>query len=542
MSEWEIDGREVTSNSLWRVIEDFENGALAPGAREELFQILEESPRARSIYLAYFELSALLQIKAETKREEGTLPVLPRAGTQRKALGYSVLAAAAVLVLVALGAALVKLREPEPRSMALEAAAGTVWTTTGSEASGDGAKPEVVEGAAIHVRSGTLSLSSDSGVRMIVQGPASVRFPSFEAPVIERGWLWVDSGPAGNQLRIAIPQGTLENIGTRFGVRVRGEDHSELHLHEGVVEATWNADGAPTRFSVTDEGVILSPQGPAGKGLLAADPFPGVDEILSAEHSYATTVMGQSPVGYWRLEGENPREAVNAVPEGSVGLYSTGVQPGVPGVRPEDGWHGFEPENRAVFLSGAANDSVVHHLDGRDGVSPKEGAVGFWFRREPGLPHPEVLWFAGVPGGSGLGPNDEMQVFLSAEGRLNFFIEEGRYDVLLSSPRRADDGAWHHVVATWSLDRVELYLDGQLVSRDDEYRRAEGPHFKGTDVRLGKTGSGTDPGRGRNLMPFEGAVDELALWGRTLTPTEITQQFRAAVGSPPSEEAGVEWR
>ena len=69
MNDPEASGREGGSNSLWRVIEDFESGALSPEAERELFQILEESPQARSLYLAHFELSALLQMKAETKKE-----------------------------------------------------------------------------------------------------------------------------------------------------------------------------------------------------------------------------------------------------------------------------------------------------------------------------------------------------------------------------------------------------------------------------------------------------------------------------------------
>lgn len=539
MKEWEIEGREVTSNSLWRIIEDFENGVLSPAARDDLFQVLEESPRARSIYLSYFELSALLQIKAETKKEEGTLPVLPQAGVPRRSLGYSVLAAAAVLLLIALGAALVNLRQAELPSVALEATSGSDWSAYLNGERTDPAKGELQQGSVIAVASGTVSLTTDSGARLIVQGPARVSFPSFDRPVLEKGWLWVDSGAGGARLRIQTPEGTLENIGTRFGVRVRQGAPSELHLLEGEIEMRWKSGVAPTRFKASDEARALASKA-SEEGLpLAPDPFPGVEEMLRSDAGYLTTVMGQSPVGCWRLEGEDPREVPNEVAGGALGLYSRGVQPAAPGVRPVDGWHGFAPGNRAVFFTGAIDDSVVYNLDGPGGVSPVEGAVAFWFRREPGLDRPEVLWFAGLPQGAGLGPVDQMQAFLSDEGRLQFFIEEGRYDVLLSSPRSAADGAWHHAVATWNLDRVELYLDGQLVSRDEEYRKADGPRFKGIDVRLGKTGSGTHSKNGRDLMPFHGWIDELALWSRMLTPGEIALQYRAAVGSPePGEEAG----
>lgn len=538
MSDWEmegpVEGPELSSSSLWQVIGDFENGALSPPAREELFHILEESPKARSIYLAHCELSALLQITAESKKEEGTLPVIARTGGQRKILGYSVMAAAVVLLLIAFGAALVKLQQPDVEAVALEATAQSVWSIRGGETPEQASAFSLREGSTLEVTSGTVSLTCDSGARLIVQGPSSVFFPTFETPSVNSGWFWVDSGPSGATLDISTPVGKFTNLGTRFGVRVRDDRLAELHLISGVVGFAPDSGKEASSFEATNEGALFSKTGFTGSTSLAPDPFPEVDDILESKGSYGNVIWGQSPFGYWKLEGESPREVKNEVSKGSTGRYSTGVRPGVAGVRPDEGWHGFEPDNRAVFLTGTRNNSVVYGLDYQGGVSPREGAVSFWFRREPDLKESEVLWFAGLPGAGGLGPLDEMQVFLSEDGRVKFFMEEGRFDVLLSSPVRTNNGRWHHVVATWDSDQVELYLDGKMVSRNTDQREARGPTFQGINVRIGKTGSGTTPSGGRNLMPFRGWMDEMALWGRSLTAAEITQQYRAAKGSPPS--------
>ena len=89
--------------------------------------------------------------------------------------------------------------------------------------------------------------------------------------------------------------------------------------------------------------------------------------------------------------------------------------------------------------------------------------------------------------GGGLGPDDEMHAYLGPEGRVRFFMENGRYDILLSSGRNVSDGMWHHVAASWGKDAVELFLDGKRVGRDSEFRQPSAGVFSGLDVRFGKS-------------------------------------------------------
>jgi hypothetical protein len=150
-------------------------------------------------------------------------------------------------------------------------------------------------------------------------------------------------------------------------------------------------------------------------------------------------------------------------------------------------------------------------------VARKEGALSFWFRRQPGGKRQEVLWSAGAGR-----DDDSIHALLTSDGRLGFFMENGRYDVLITSEESLADDRWHHVATSWSPSAVELYLDGRLVARDAGSRGM--PEGVLNELRFG------DGPAVRQPMPFAGWIDEIALWDRPLTAAEVAHQFRAAKG------------
>jgi len=157
----------------------------------------------------------------------------------------------------------------------------------------------------------------------------------------------------------------------------------------------------------------------------------------------------------------------------------------------------------------------------RTRISREEGAISCWFRRSPGSKRQEIIWSAGES------PKDmAMYAFLSANGRVGLFMENGRQDVLITSEgsqRTGNDGQWHHVAASWSASAVDLYLDGRLVASDTAYKVLRQGALP--ELRLG---SGP---RNYQVAPFTGLVDEFALWDRTLTRAEVAHQFESAKGA-----------
>ena len=83
---------------------------------------------------------------------------------------------------------------------------------------------------------------------------------------------------------------------------------------------------------------------------------------------------------------------------------------------------------------------------------------------------------------------------------------------------------WHHVVATGSTigGRLDLYVDGVLVNSDTSLFNGITLNAFAMAVGAAKT---TIDGAYR---PFDGLIDEFAIYGTALTQTQITEHFFAA--------------
>jgi hypothetical protein len=151
-------------------------------------------------------------------------------------------------------------------------------------------------------------------------------------------------------------------------------------------------------------------------------------------------------------------------------------------------------------------------------VARKEGSVSLWMRSESVESRQEILWTAGERP-----TDDSIHAHLTADGRAGFFMENGRYDVLLVSEEAINDGKWHHLAASWSPSEVDLYLDGKRVARDSDYRGRQRGILPELRFGGGPAYSGA--------APFTGWLDEIALWDRPLTVAEVAHQYQSAQGN-----------
>jgi len=536
MKSEERENNSFTSVHVWGLLEELEEGDLDAEARDKLFGLLESCPEARSVYLEYFELGALLQFESKLQRERGTLPYVGGQLRHRRMIRHSLLAAAALLILLASIAALVRSIQPQSESSELEVVAGSIWKIKSSDGTVSDSDNFISDGSTINVLSGTVATELESGHLLIIQGPAQVTFPTLAEPKLEFGWLWVDGShdSKGEPIRVEAPGGWIREIGTRFGVYVDREGGTEVHLWEGKVEAQAKKDGGVRLIDVIGTAsVVFAETNEIPEITVAPDPFPGLASLLGVKLSYPTTIMGQSPVGYWRLGARGTKEDVfNLVRSGSVGFINPkkGAIAPVAGVGPEDGFRGFEESNEGVRLKGGNNPhSLIGGIGSPAGVSTKNGSVSFWFLRKPGLKKAEVLWYAGDMFGNGFGPNQEMHFYLSRNGKIHFFIEDGRSDLLLSGRKKYADGRWHHVTASWSPKLIEMFVDGKKIAQDLYQRDSGFVTFSEEEVRFGKSGKKRAMGN-RKLGLFSGVVDEIALWSRPLTHVEVKRQYHSALG------------
>src|SRR5262249_36962152 len=95
---------------------------------------------------------------------------------------------------------------------------------------------------------------------------------------------------------------------------------------------------------------------------------------------------------------------------------------------------------------------------------------------------------------------------------------------------------WHHVVGQKAGDRLELYIDGRLGASSPAVADLPEPDAATTPCRLlvGRLKQRALPPQTSEIRPFEGRIDELAVYERPLTIVEIRQhaQCRISDGQP----------
>jgi hypothetical protein len=231
--------------------------------------------------------------------------------------------------------------------------------------------------------------------------------------------------------------------------------------------------------------------------------------------------------GYWQLDTPDEKNLENEIVGGIVGYRGNDATPGKPGIGNEGRFDGFPDANHATHLSGDPLTSVITKIDIPGGVSREEGGVSFWIRRRQESEREEILWLAGrTPDDAAIFPKEAiMPARLARSGQAEFFIENGKFDILLSSNFSVVDDRWHHVAASWGPSAVELYVDGKRVGRVADFGSLKPGVMQGKYVRFGKPSHELAK---EGKQSFSGWVDEIAIWNRPLGRTEIAQQFKAA--------------
>ncbi len=486
---------KLSPRQLEHLFQDLEDGCISASDSRKLSVILRTDKQARYKYCQHMAFSSAMNSKAEAEAGLGNWRATDAGG--KRLLFHSFLAAAAAVLLLAAIAGVIHINHVEALRVEIQAPAGTVWNIESPDGEVSENGKNLRETGTVVVRSGSVVMTMESGTRMVVQGPASVKFPSALRAEVIQGSLWIDTAEGSEQMAVSGGGLVFRDIGTRFAVRVREGGRPELHVAEGQVRVGNLAPGASSIFPASGKGTYFASDGEIIPIGMADDPFPGLPALLKRPKDYATVTLGQSPAGFWRMsasDGENLFNSATGVSEAKRGIPEDtaarlGVDLGVPGSGPTDGFHGFEADNSGAFFKGSEYpSSVISSLDTRAGVSTEEGAVSFWFKRAAELERQEVLWMAGSDDADGLGPHPEINVFLATSGRVKLFVEDGAKDVLLSSPRTSADGDWHHVAASWSHGSTSLYIDGELAARDSQPRVGKPEVFRGRSVRFGKCG------------------------------------------------------
>lgn len=415
---------------------------------------------------------------------------------------------------------------------------------------GEGATPgegEVITPGRLCFKSGRLTLAFFSGVSLSVEGPADLDLLAADRVFCRQG-----------RLRARVPRGAegftvlaagyeVVDLGTEFGLNLEPGGRSRVMVFEGEASVSvLGGDGRSVR------GALLG----GGRRSVEVDPFAGrIQEVpaqpgefiplgqfvpapLELDPGYAAAVRAAQPWGYWRFESLENGLVPNEVPDrpalkalGGVGL---GRSPG------GNGWAYFRQDHYAQALL----------MDGEWAPPRAHGyAIELWVQAD--LPSPGAFGQTALVGLIAKdwrkATNHVAYLELAARGRrvphepcAVRFLDRwpaamtGGIDVF--SRRTVVPAVWHHVVGQKAGETLELYVDGEQVGQSPAKPDADGPDDATTTpcrLLVGRLKLWSLPPPMSEIRPFEGRLDELAVYDHPLTPDEIRRHARLrTTGNP----------
>jgi hypothetical protein len=239
--------------------------------------------------------------------------------------------------------------------------------------------------------------------------------------------------------------------------------------------------------------------------------------VLPLPSGYATAVLADNPLSYWRLGETNGSTVAHDYVGGNDGIYH-GVTLGLPGysVIDPDTAGGFGGINFYVGdISGTAVDFSGH----------TNFTLEAWVKGPAGQGDQSTIIAKGN-GDSGTIASEQFSLDV-AGGNYRFFTRGGGNSFYEADASVGPDGTWQHVVGVYddSEGGMSIYVNGQLSGTGTT--RSLGVRSSSNPVAIGAKHLGNDPAYDGY---FTGTIDEVAVYHSALTADQILAHYAAAYG------------
>ena len=266
---------ETHDDRIWRLFD----GDLTPEEFTGLEQHLEESPEARARFLEHVDLHNLLDQKFATpdsvaRSMKGWVSVdLLVSRQRRRSARYSLLAAAAVLVLLGVVLSIIFVPEPAPL-VTFRTSEDALLSVSHPTANQEDPKPgTLAKGSRLELRQGVVELTLASGVTVLVEAPADLTLNEEDRihQHLGRARFRVPAGASGFQVQ--TPDLLIRDLGTEFGVLSSNENPDEVHVFKGKVEVTHRHSLRKTELLTGRVARVAGPTGLLGPTPLRPEEF-----------------------------------------------------------------------------------------------------------------------------------------------------------------------------------------------------------------------------------------------------------------------------
>lgn len=451
--------------------------------------------------------------------EEGDLCAVKTPGIEwwRRPFVVSLAAAAAVLVLAAVVLSRIVLPPAEPFASWTPSAGAVVSVVSGQ---GD-APDELSIGSSLRVSQGCAEVLLAEGVRCVVQAPASLKIEARGRVRLEDGAARFRVEEQARGFEVLTEELRVVDLGTEFGIDVRGEGRGEVHVMTGLVEVS-ALGGRRETMRVEAGGAVAL----AAAGQLEA--------TLCRPELFVSELPGGIPALWFDFENPhaNVHEGVGQIARREGVRMRTGRERGA---KSGEGRRG----KGLVFEDGRFAES---NWPGIGGTNPR--TIAFWIRLDPSdYERP----FA-ILGWGRFNETSKMSDFgiRMSGGKGGVRIVSGRR--WLEGRRTIADGEWHHVLVMVGSHRkgawpeTKLYIDGEedVLMPGEPWQQPKAPldtfftdvhHDFSQPLLLGRFQA-----EGPQFLPeLEASLDELVIAEGVLNSDQIRALYEGRM-----EETGLD--
>lgn len=538
------------------------DGEITPSQAARLEELAGRSAAARRWLLQYVQLHGELywehaasiarDLPPPASSQQVVFPVsaLGSASRSRRLVqvGAVVLAASVVVGLVSW--AVVARRHTPPAAVTalvvahLTRSVGAVWQ--GPPCIIDGSPLRA--GQQLRLADGLAEITYTTGARVILAGPAHLELLSPREAVLRLGRLAVEVSASTPQFAIRTPGVAVVDRGTAFGVLVRPDTSSEVHVFAGMVMFRTEVPSGSGRWEQLSAGEAIK------VAIFRPDAAPNVQRIAAEEHRFARSLpafgsgsvaalrrlVGQHPrlIHHYTFEGLTP-EAQRRDKRGNLDLTEAVMRGGRGGGEILYEFPGFDTTTRAIRPYRSTIDGNTN------GIALQSEGV---FQAPAALTVELLVSFATVRG------REEAPIACAVatradERRCGFLLvaaEQGRLVQLLDADYFWVEGIgefaflpdeWYYVACTFQSvgggTRVNCYLANLTRGQRSLAWVVRDQVTPGLvpSSRLG-IGKGFD-GSTAHAYPWSGALDEVAIYDTVLDRATLERHLAALVHGEP---------